>query len=150
MLKASRYLRNAPLFAFFKMRQLQRSPRVHAVFGFAKASSVQKYFCLNNESNIHRVQLNGVLEPERNMYVGDKADRLEQAFNNGNMYDMYKELGSLTNFAKAGGNATLQVGRVHDDDGNPAQSFVEENTFFQRALQQNHECQLCCLCECHL
>jgi len=131
MFKASRYLRNAPLFAFFKMWQLQRSPRVHAVFGYAKASSVKKYLRVKNESKTHRVQLNGLLKLERNMYVGDKADRLEQAFNNGNMHDMYKELGSLTKFAKASGNATLQVGRVHDDDGNPAQSFVEEKKLFR-------------------
>ena len=131
MFKASRYLRNASLFAFFKAWQYQRSPRMHAVFGYAKANSVKKYLCMRNESKTHRIQLNGLLKLERNMYVSDKADRLEKAFSKGNMHDMYKELGSLTKFAKASGNATVQVGRVHDDNGNPAQSFAEEKKFFR-------------------
>ena len=60
MFKAGRYLRNAPLFAFVKMRQLQRFPRVHAVFGYAKASNVKRYLCVKNESKTHRAQLNGL------------------------------------------------------------------------------------------
>ena len=66
-----------------------------------------------------------MIKLERNLWISDKADQLDQAFLNGDMHSMYTELGAITRFAKAK-SSSIKICRVNNAEGIPTQSFREE------------------------
>ena len=93
-------------------------------FGFCTCRVVKK-IRLRKDASKHRKHVNGLVKLERNMWICEKADQLDQAFISGNMHAMYSELGALTKFAK-NKTSSNKVCRVCDADGNPTQSYSEE------------------------
>ena len=66
-----------------------------------------------------------MIKLERNLWISDKADQLDQAFLSGDMHSMYTELGAMTRFAEAK-SSSIKICRVNNADGIPTQSFREE------------------------
>ena len=64
-----------------------------------------------------------MIKLERNLWISDKADQLDQAFLSGDMHSMYTELGAITRFAKA---KSSSIQRVNNADGIPTQSSRAE------------------------
>ena len=85
---------------------------------------------LRHESIKHKRHVNGLIKLERNMWICDKADRLDEAFQSGDMQAMYMQLGALTKFAKSNTSAA-KVCRVSNADGVPTQSYSEEKLAFR-------------------
>ena len=91
---------------------------------------MKKHLVCARLSKTQRILTNWRIKLENNMWVEDKADSLERAFHKGDPHDMYEQIGSLMRFAQSGA-ASEKVCRVHDKDGRPAQSFVEEKMIFR-------------------
>ena len=91
---------------------------------------IRSYLQLWHESIKHGRHVNGLIKLERNIWICDKADRLDQAFQSGDMHAMYLQLGALTKYAKSNTSAA-KVCRVSDADGVPTQSYSEEKLAFR-------------------
>ena len=64
------------------------------------------------------------------MWISDKADLLDTAFQSGDMHAMYYQLGTLTKYAKTK-SSSQKVCRVSNADGIPTQSYSEEKLAFR-------------------
>ena len=102
----------------------------HAVFGHCQCQFVKQYLRLGHTAVCHRRRVNGMIKLERNLWLSDKADQLDQAFLSGDMHSMYSELGAITRFAKTK-SSSIKICRVNNADGIPTQSFREEKTSFR-------------------
>ena len=87
----------------------------------------------------HRRKVNGLIKLERNMWIADKADQLDAAFESGNMHDMYKHLGAITKYAK-NKTSSQKICRVSNSDGLPTQSYAEEKLAFRFHFVQADVC----------
>ena len=72
----------------------------HSVFGLCSFSKMKSFLKIKFEVFKHRRKVNGLIKLERNLWISDKADQLGAAFASGDMHDMYKQLGAITNYAK--------------------------------------------------
>ena len=75
-------------------------PLWHSVFGLCTCSKMRRFLELRKQAVKHRRKVNGLIKLERNLWIADKADQLDAAFDSGNMHDMYKHLGAITKYAK--------------------------------------------------
>ena len=107
----------------------------HSVFGLCSSSQIESCLQLRHESIKHKRHVNGLIKLERKMWICDKADRLDEAFQRGDMQAMYMQLGALTKFAKSNTSAA-KVCRVSNADGVPTQSCSESKLAFRAHFQR--------------
>ena len=100
------------------------------VFGLCPVFQIEQFFKLRQKANTHRRMVNGLIKLERNLWISDKADQLDDAFQCGDMHAMYTQLGALTKYAKSKSSAQ-KICRVSDADGVPTQSHTEEKLAFR-------------------
>ena len=102
----------------------------HSVFGLCKMNHLQAFLSLRKQTRSHRQLVNGLIKLERNLWISDKADMLDAAFQSGDMHAMYSQLGALTKYAKSK-SSTQKICRVSNAEGIPTQSYSEEKTAFR-------------------
>ena len=91
---------------------------------------MRRFLKLRLQAVKHRRKVNGLIKLERNMWIADKADQLDAAFESGNMHDMYKHLGAITKYAK-NKTSSQKICRVSNSEGLPTQSYAEEKLAFR-------------------
>ena len=114
-------------------------PYWHSVFGLCTCREMASFLKLRFQVFKHRRKVNGLIKLERNMWIADKADQLDAAFESGNMHDMYKHLGAITKYAK-NKTSSQKICRVSNSDGLPTQSYAEEKLAFRFHFVQADVC----------
>ena len=110
-------------------------PHWHSVFGLCSCSEISVFLKLRIQVVKHRRKVNGLIKLEKNMWIADKADQLDAAFESGDMHDMYKQVGAITKYAK-NKTSSQNICRVSNSEGLPTQSYAEEKLAFRSHLSK--------------
>ena len=102
----------------------------HSIFGLCPFSQIEHFLKLRQKAVTHRRFVNGLIKLERNLWICDTADLLDEASQSGDTHAMYSQLGALTRYAKSK-SSTQKVCRVSNADGIPTQSYSEEKLAFR-------------------